>query len=125
MSNREKPRNAAGEKPPGCDVLERTAVVADPIAVVWRGLKLSIGRRGIKVLGIFCGAPNEGSVVVSGPLYGRSCELRRGTMLGCGSVCAQFYRSHQIKEKAQFRVVVSGEFWVAISVQSEPACLLG
>ena len=28
-----------------------------------------------------------------------------GTMLGCGSVCAQFYRSHQIKEKclAQLR----------------------
>ena len=27
--------NAAGEKPPGCDQLERTAAVADPTAVVW------------------------------------------------------------------------------------------
>ena len=41
--------NAAGEKPPGCEVLERTA---DPTAVVWRGSEaLPPCRRGIKVLG--------------------------------------------------------------------------
>ena len=44
--------NAAGEKPPGCDALERIAAVADPTAVVWRGSEaLPSCRRGIKVLG--------------------------------------------------------------------------
>ena len=44
--------NAAGEKPPGCDELERTATVAEPTAVVWRGSEdLPSCRRGIKILG--------------------------------------------------------------------------
>ena len=29
--------NLAGEKPFGCDNLERAAVIADPPAIVWRG----------------------------------------------------------------------------------------
>ena len=44
--------NAAGEKPTGCDELERTAAVVDPTAVVWRGSEeLPSCRRGIKILG--------------------------------------------------------------------------
>ena len=44
--------NQAGEKPEGCEELERVAVAADPTAVVWRGSEeLPSHKRGMKVLG--------------------------------------------------------------------------
>ena len=44
--------NRAGEKPPGCEVLEQRARVMDPTSVVWRGSNdLPACQRGIKVLG--------------------------------------------------------------------------
>ena len=44
--------NAIGESPPGHERLQRTAVLADPAAVVWRGSEdLPSHRCGIKVLG--------------------------------------------------------------------------
>ena len=43
--------NRAGEKPPGCEVLEQRARVMDPTSVVWRGSNdLPACQRGIKVL---------------------------------------------------------------------------
>ena len=54
--------NAAGEKPPGCDELERTAAVVDPTAVVWRGSEeLPSCRRGIKILGTPLGHQDFGT----------------------------------------------------------------
>ena len=44
--------NQPGEKPEGCEELERVAVAADPTAVVWRGSdELPSHKRGMKVLG--------------------------------------------------------------------------
>ena len=44
--------NQAGEKPEGCEELERVAVAADPTAVVWPGSdELPSHKRGMKVLG--------------------------------------------------------------------------
>ena len=51
--------NLAGEKPFGCDNLERAAVIADPTAIVWRGSDEVVShRRGIKVLGTPLGHPD-------------------------------------------------------------------
>ena len=51
--------NLAGEKPLGCDDLERAALIAGPTAIVWRGSdELLSHRRGIKVLGTPLGHPD-------------------------------------------------------------------
>ena len=48
--------NLAGEKPFGCDDLERAAVIPDPTAIIWRGSD-EVVRRG-KVLGTPLGHPD-------------------------------------------------------------------
>ena len=43
--------NRCGEKPAACEVLERIAKAAHPMATVWRGSELPAHRQGMKVLG--------------------------------------------------------------------------
>ena len=52
--------NAAGEFPPGCEVLEQATVAEDPTAMVWRGCEdLPSHRRGIKILDTSLGHKNS------------------------------------------------------------------
>ena len=143
-------------KHPGCDELERTAAVADPTAVVWRGSEeLPSCRRGIKILGtplghqdfvtaqlemltaehqtLLCRIPLVQDVQAAWLLLVHCAAARAkyvarvvepewwnqglpnlsvgATMLGCGSVCAQFYRFHQIKEKMWLAQLQCHWFW--------------
>ena len=50
--------NAAGEKPPGCDVMQRITESFDPTALVWRGSEVSTFQQGMKVLGTPLGHPD-------------------------------------------------------------------
>ena len=69
--------------------------------------------------------------VASGPLCGRLCHFVAkvvdqgppnlsvgGMMLGCGSVCSQFHRSHQIKEKMWLAQLRCRWFWGGLGLRS-------
>ena len=50
--------NAAGDRPPACDVLERIAQVSDPDARVWKGSGVATEQQGIRILGTPLGHPH-------------------------------------------------------------------
>ena len=50
--------NAAGDRPPACDLLERIAQASDPEARVWKGSGVPLEEQGVRILGTPLGHPH-------------------------------------------------------------------